>query len=320
MNNAKQTTLSFKPIDDLKERNNSIHKSNNDKPKTVFKPSPIQLRKEIAPKPIFRYVSDFVIGDHKVYLLATDDITIIPDNENVGKKINELLGRHKKIWKDLNNNVISIAIKNKQTEEFKYFNMDFYSFCSAFLNPDNIIKNMSTLSKELSNIWNSRNSDKKKRYARRASSQVMVIDYRGDKKRRSKPIELAIAGTTYNYNRDVQNVNENCICIPENVFFQLRYQYSDKDAISGQLTLKKDDWIEILQHPSWNEFCCKINELYPIPEDYSERLTSYFEHNEKIQTIIEVKDDVSSNIFRQIDSTDDNSSEEDDPPLKKPKK
>ena len=281
--------------------------------------SPIKIRSEVTPRSVFRHTTDFKAGNNHFYLLAIDDISLIPANDGVGKKINDLLTRHKNYWKDLQSKLVSIVVKMPDNER-KLFNLDFYSFCSIFINPDNIIKNIKSLSAELANTWNHRNSSKAKRYARRQSHQVMVLDCRNAKTKRSKPIELAMAGTTWNYNSDVQSLDENCTCLPENVFFQLRFQYSDSQAISGMLSLKQQDWIDFLKHPQLHEFCLKLLEVYPLPIDYYDRISNYFDSNKSQVNVKEEEDDTSGIfLFKQIDTSDSEDSSEDSPPEKKQK-
>lgn len=278
---------------------------------------PLQVNDEIEPRQIFRQVSDIKIGDLLICLLATDDVTIIPSNDNLGQKINALQQNHKKFWPDLQNNIVSIGAKIINTKQkIKLFNLDFHSCIAIGLYAETLIPKIKEMAVFLADKWNKRNSSQNKRYARTKSHKVMVIDYRdGNNKnyrKSNRPVELAIAGTTYNYNNDVQSINANCHCTPENVYFQLRYQYNDNEGMTGMLSLKHDDMIDFLTHPSFREFCLKLNEFYPLPNDYFDRIDKYF-LNRNNNNNIEMKDDDkdSTNIYRQINSDTDSEDSED---------
>ena len=281
-----------------------------------FRPPIIKIRDEVKPKKIFREVNDFLVGGNLVCLLATDRPSIITDDDSVGEKINKLCLNHKKFWPDLKDNVVSICIKNSTSGDIKLFNVDIHTFICVFSQTKTLINQMNDLADYLSEAWNVRNSPKHMRFTRSESQQILPLDVRCTKVKgsnKTKNIELAIAATTYNFTRDVQNLDSVCNCTPENVYFQLRFQHNDSQAIPGMLSQNLTDWVLLLSDPNLHDFCVKLQKAFPLPDGYVDKIEYYYNIERDLRKTKKKKID-ETYIFRKPEQEieSDNSSDVDD--------
>ena len=294
----------------------------------LFQPPRITLRDEIKPAAIFRETTEFYAGDNLVMLLATNKSSNITDHSDLGAKINQVASRHRTLWTPLQNDFVSIVVRNTTSENVRIFNTDSRSTVCAFLNPEPLIANMKKCADELADHWNERNSSGDKQYIRRESTKIIplnVVFSPVKKSKKSNAVELVLAATTYNFTKDVQHLDSTVICAPENVFFQMRYQHSDTNPVAKMFSQNLSDWILFLTNPDLHAFCQKLYEYIqkskePIDEQYVKRIENYFSNNR--EQIIESKPSNDYDIFSKIHITDseDSSSDVDEPKPKRTKR
>ena len=87
----------------------------------LFEPPKIKLRDEIRPPAIFRETTEFYVGDNLVMLLATNKSSNITDHSDLGAKINQIAARHRTIWTPLQNDFVSIVVRNTASSTIKIF-------------------------------------------------------------------------------------------------------------------------------------------------------------------------------------------------------
>ena len=298
-------------------------------PHQTLKTPNLKISDEIIKKPIFREVVDFYIGANLVCLLATDTTSTITEKSGVlGKKINQMLIDHKRVWRDLKDNVVSIAITDSTSDETKVFDLCFRSFVLIFGYPDELFTKMKKAADELSKTWNKLNSGRNKHFVKRESTKiiplnVISIPLRGTKNK-FKHVELVMAATTFNYTRDVQHLKTSSTCTPENVFFQLRYQHNDSHSVMGQLSLPLLDWQLFLHDAMLQKFVAKlfgyINDSdTPLDEPYLTKIEQYYNVVKPIANKDKKSND-DDNLFSNSETPEEYESDADEPSTKKTKK
>ena len=298
-------------------------------PHQTLKKPKLKLSDEIIGKPIFREVIDFFIGANLVCLLATDKTSTITEKSGIlGKKINEMLLAHKRVWTDLKDNVVSIAITDSTSDETKVFDLCFRSFVLIFGNPDELFTKMKKAADELSKSWNKLNSGRNKHFIKRETTKIIPLNVittplRGTKNK-FKHVELVMAATTFNYTRDVQHLKTSSTCTPENVFFQLRYQHNDNHSVGGQLSLPLLDWQLFLNDSMLQKFVIKLfayidNSVAPLDESYLTKIEQYYNVLKPIANM-EKKSNDNVNLYSNTETPEDSGSDVDEPPTKKTKK
>ena len=195
-------------------------------------------------------------------------------------------------------------MKNSTSGDVKMFNTCIESFVCAFIRPDTLMDLMNKAAEEVAKTWNERNSCPTKKFTRNASTKIIPLDVRSNPVRGSKKnknIELVLAATTYNYTRDVQNLDSICICAPENVYFQLRFQYNDKHAVANMLSLNLTDWTLFLTNHNLHEFCEKLFKKYPITSKYVQRIETYYNSEKSDKNKVDTNPDKNMDIFSKVD-------------------
>ena len=87
------------------------------------------------------------------------------------------------------------------------------------------------------------------------------------------------------------------------IYFQLRFQHNDSNAITGQLTLNLTDWINFLSNPNLHKFCLKLSERFKLPDNYIENIENYY-FSSQIPNKKPRKAKSDSYIFRTTDDTE----------------
>ena len=292
----------------------------------TFAPPKITLRDEIRPAAIFRETTEFYVGDNLVMLLATNKSSNITDHSELGAKINQVASRHRTIWTPLQNDFVSIVVRNTASSSLRIFNTDIRSFVCAFYNPEDLVENMRLCAHELASCWNERNSSNDKQYIRRESTKIIPLNVYSvpvKRSRKNNAVEFVLAATTYNYTKDVQHFDSDVTCAPENVYFQLRYQHNDTNPVSKMFSQNLSDWILFLTNAELNKFCHKLYEYTqktdnPIDDNYVKRIETYFSKNK--EQLVEPKPSNDFELFSKIHITDSEDSSDVDDPEPKSKK
>ena len=237
----------------------------------------VKQAEEIKPKNVFKKSTTFLLEsrNYQIQIIATDSPTSL-QNE-LGKKAQQFRRSHPE-W-PLNETLVAIFLQRLDAtdeKETKCFCLDMPAFLHAFHDPKFLTSYINNIAHILSHSWNKVNSKSSKADVRSENEIPIFLDFRSTGL--IKPImhHLALAGTTFNHTLMTQNDPTDVICLPENIYFQLRYQNSNNKTKQGMAILSKDEWIDFISNPQFREFYNEVWEFLPLTDQYSKDRWEYF--------------------------------------------
>lgn len=178
---------------------------------------------------------------------------------------------------DFRDSVVGVSVKdlNKpDSEEKSVFLFTIPSFLNAFHQRKQLITLMDEMANELVFDWNSHNTPASQVEKREHGDRFLLFDYHQAYPK--APIAyLQMCGNSWQFTNTMNDVDEDVTCDKNDICFQMIYTVNQKPR-AGSIYLRFQEWVALLESPSFKQFYDKLWQLHPLNNEYSLKRLDHF--------------------------------------------